>query len=75
MNNDKIKFLTETIIKKLPEMETNDLFSGKMGVCIYLFHASKYTNNDTYKKQAENLLDEICETISPEFITSNQVFL
>ncbi len=45
--------------KKLPD----GLFSGKMGVCIYIYNIARLQNNNELYKLAENLLDEICLNI------------
>jgi hypothetical protein len=60
MKNTKIKTHTNIIIQKLQEIEDPGLYSGKMGICIYLFLLYQYTNNDEYKQKAEELIDDIC---------------
>lgn len=41
-----------------------NLASGKMGICIYLYIKSKSTNNESYLKAANNLLDDIYNKIN-----------
>jgi hypothetical protein len=46
--DDKIKLLTEKIIEKIPEIQTNDLYHGKMGICLYLFVLARSYKDDEY---------------------------
>lgn len=46
-------------IKGLPA----DLYQGKMGLCIYFFHASRLLQNHQYRVFAENLLTDIYSSI------------
>ncbi len=47
------------------------LFSGNMGLCIFLYHASKQSNNSDYEQLADDLLDKIFGSLytftQPEF--------
>lgn len=47
------------------------LFSGNMGLCIFLYHASKQSNNNEYEQLADDLLDKIFGSLytftQPEF--------
>jgi lantibiotic modifying enzyme len=38
------------------------LFYGKMGIALFFYHYSKYTNNIVYSDFADDLLDEVWET-------------
>jgi len=42
------------------------LYHGKMGIVIFFFHYSRYTNNSIYEEFAGKLLDEIFEEIHDE---------
>lgn len=44
-------------------LENFGLFHGKMGIVIFFFHYSHYTNNPLYEEFARGLLDEIFEGI------------
>ncbi|MDD4204556.1 MAG: hypothetical protein PHH55_00550 [Candidatus Delongbacteria bacterium] len=45
------------------EAETG-LMTGKSGASLYLFHYSKYSKNEKYKKYAQTLLEEVFEDIN-----------
>jgi glycosyltransferase involved in cell wall biosynthesis len=40
------------------------LFNGKLGIVIFLFHYSRYSNNDIYSQFAEKILDDILDNIN-----------
>jgi len=40
------------------------LMTGKSGASLYLFHYSKYSKNEKYKKYAQTLLEEVFEDIN-----------
>lgn len=40
------------------------LFSGKMGVCIYLYRLGRLQNNNKFYKHAEKLLDEVFNEVN-----------
>lgn len=44
-------------------LEDIGLFQGKMGVSLFFFHYSRYTNDKLYSEFAELLIDEIYEDI------------
>ena len=42
---------------------SNGLLNGKMGICIFLYHLSRYMKNDQYKYFADNLLEDIIASL------------
>lgn len=40
------------------------LLKGKIGIAIFFYHYSIYTQNKTFEDYAGKLIDEICESIS-----------
>lgn len=64
---DEKHFLLERIANHLiinsSFLDDLGLFHGKMGVVIFFYHYSRYTNNPIYEEFAGELLDEIYEEI------------
>lgn len=61
---EKIKRFNNYIISLNKENIPTGLFEGKMGVCIYLFHQSRYYNSDLYLKHAKEWLNAVYSDIS-----------
>ncbi len=45
------------------------LLNGNMGICIFLYHSYKETGNNTYKKYADDLIDDIYKNLKPSDVT------
>lgn len=63
MKKENIIRITNQIISKSAAVFDSGLLSGKMGLIMYLFHYSKYSDNKLYADFAELLIDDIFEDI------------
>lgn len=52
--------ITNSDLSNLP----NDLFDGKMGICIYFYHVSKFLSKNAYHKYADGLFLDICASVN-----------
>lgn len=59
-------FIMSQDIEKMPI----GLFCGKMGLCIYFYHQSRYTEEKKYKKFADKLLNMIFTQINSKSLIS-----
>lgn len=65
----KSDFLTRTVQYLMLNgsfVDNPGLLTGKMGIVIFLYHYSCYTNDTTYREFAGELLDEVIEEIHAE---------
>ena len=62
----QIEILNARIINSNMSIFPNQLLNGKMGICIYFYHISKFLSNDEYYNYAEQLLANICDSVSNE---------
>lgn len=64
-SNDKILLnrIANHLIINSSFLDNLGLFHGKMGIVIFFYHYSRYTNNLIYEEFAGELLDEILEEI------------
>ena len=64
---DELNIIDRYSILDCPEtrsFSTLGLKDGKMKAIIFFFHYSRLTNDEHYKTNAEQLLDELCESIA-----------
>jgi hypothetical protein len=69
---DKIKIIFELIERNIHKLDNNGLLHGKMGISLFLFHLGRKTNNRTYTEFAENVVEQVYESvennsIAPDF--------
>ena len=62
-NNELLQRIANHLIINSSFLENLGLFHGKMGIVIFFYHYSRYTNNPIYEEFAGELLDEIFEEI------------
>ena len=50
---DQIKTLNKKLISSIDKRYQSNLTDGKMGLCIYFYHLSRWESNSEYKQVAE----------------------
>lgn len=60
---DLLEKIANHLVLKVNASSTNGLVHGKFGIVIFLFHYSSYSANDTYRKFAEIVLENIVEDV------------
>lgn len=66
---DVLNEINNQIINQDVERFPNDLFNGKMGLCIYFYSISRLLHEEKYSKYAELLLKSICSFMMDRTIT------
>lgn len=54
-----IKEYNDWVIKQSYLQMSNGLLDGRMGLCLYLYQQSRIFQNDSYEKQADDILEEV----------------
>ena len=62
-NNELLQRIANHLVINSIFLDNFGLFYGKMGIVIFFYHYSRYTNNPIYEEFAGELLDEIFEEI------------
>ena len=62
-DNELLQRIANHLIINSSFLDNLGLFHGKMGIVIFFYHYSRYTNNPLYEEFAGELLDEIFEEI------------
>ena len=62
-DNELLQRIANHLIINSSFLDNLGLFHGKMGIVIFFYHYSRYTNNPIYEEFAGELLDEIFEEI------------
>lgn len=63
MNNNSLQEIVNHLILHASFIPNLGLFHGKMGIVLFFFHYSRYTNDELYEDFAGELLDEIYQEI------------
>ncbi|MFZ5431597.1 MAG: lanthionine synthetase LanC family protein [Bacteroidota bacterium] len=53
------------------EVQSPGLFHGKMGLAIFNYNMSRYTNNNEYEKKAEELIDNVYHVLNSVNLTTD----
>jgi len=59
----QIDLLNNKLLSLLDDKYSVDIFSGKIGLCIYFYYLSRWENNKKYESIADKLLDEATDTL------------
>lgn len=69
MNNtvaepDVLRPLVNELYDKLQSSDQYGLWSGKMGLSVFMFHYARLTGHKDFERKASDLLDEVCENVN-----------
>lgn len=68
--NKTLRNIANTIVANLANTEPAGLFDGKMGICLFLYKYSRYSDYKIYDEIASNLLDELFDQLTPGMSTN-----
>ena len=60
----QIDTLNKKIISSIDKKKSSNLTDGKMGLCIYFYHLSRWESNNGYLQVAEKLLNDVVNNLS-----------
>jgi hypothetical protein len=61
---DRLRRIANLLLLNASFIDNPGLLNGKMGIAIFFYHYSRYTNNKIYEDYAGELIDEIYEEIN-----------
>ncbi len=61
---DRLRRIANVLLLNASFIENPGLLNGKMGIAIFFYHYTRYTNNKIYEDYAGKLIDEIYEEIN-----------
>lgn len=67
----QLKLITDLIVKNVSSINNPGLFTGKMGICMYLFYMGRLKNDQTCIDLAETLVDQIFKNIGQTNINTS----
>jgi hypothetical protein len=62
--NNRLQRIANVLLLNASFIDNPGLLNGKMGIAIFFYHYSRYTNNKIYEDYAGELVDEIYEEIN-----------
>lgn len=61
---NQIDTLSRKLVASIDNKYSQNVFDGKMGLCIYFFYLSRWEEKEEYKQIAEKLLDDVITNLS-----------
>lgn len=61
--NKRLQQIANALIINASNIDDIGLLNGRMGIAIFFYHYSSYSNNNLYRKYADELIDEIYSDI------------
>lgn len=60
---DTLNRITNHLIMSSNSIQDIGLYYGKLGIIAFFYHYSRFVQKTIYEKFADELLDEVCETV------------